>query len=314
MTIVITGGAGFIGSHLIDYLIAQKEHVICIDDLSLGNKENVKHHFSNPLFAFVCSDILNKEKIEGIFKQNNVSCVFHFAANSDIQKGMADMSVDVQKTFMTTLVLLECMKNNNVKKIIFPSSSAIYGNIHEMIEEDAGPLLPISFYGAAKLSSEAFISAWCKNNDAQAWIFRFPNVIGERATHGVIFDFINKLNDNPKELHILGNGKQEKPYLYVKDLVEGILFIWNHSKNDINYYNIGVETTTSVEKIANIIIEEMGLKNVILKYAGGEKGWQGDVPKYQYNLSKIHAMGWKAKMNSDEAVRYAVENILNKSK
>ena len=309
-TYLITGGAGFVGSHLTDYLIKENNKIVCVDDLSLGKEENIKHHKDNPLFEFIKLDILKKEKLNEIFKENKFDCVFHLAANSDIEAGSKNLSIDLEKTFMTTFNVLECMKNNNVKQIVFSSTSAVYGELNKKLDEDAGPLFPISFYGASKLSSEAYISAFCENFDIKAWIVRFPNVVGERTTHGAIHDFIKKLEKNRKELIILGDGKQKKPYLYVKDLVEGLLFVWKNSDEKINYFNLGVNSSTTVDKIAEIVVKHMGLKNVKFNYTGGDRGWVGDVPRFNYDISKINRLGWKAKRTSDEAVELAVKSEL----
>lgn len=306
MKILVTGGAGFIGSHIIDYLLKEHE-IVCIDDLSLGRIENIKHNKSNPRFKFVKMDILKKNPLEKIFRENKFDCVFHMAANSDIQEGAANLEIDLKKTFMTTFNVLLCMKDNNVKNIVFASTSAIYGEQEKQLSEDTGSLFPISFYGAAKLSSEAYISAFSANFGINAWIFRFPNVVGERATHGVIFDFIKKLQKNPSELVILGNGEQEKPYMYVKDLVEGIIFGWKNSNERINCFNLGVSTATKVHKIAETVVRRMGLRNVELKYTGGDRGWVGDVPQFSYDISKINKLGWKARRNSNEAIDMAVD-------
>lgn len=307
MNILVTGGAGFIGSHLIDYLINEGNHVVCVDDLSLGRMENIQHRQDHPRFEFIKFDILNKSELNRLFKRKKFDCIFHMAANSDIQIGGEYMNVDFEKTFLTTYNILECMKNNDIKDIVFASSSAIYGDHDGLLSEDTGPLCPISFYGAAKLCSEAYISAACENHHTKAWIIRFPNVVGERATHGVVFDFINKLKRNPKELVILGDGKQQKPYLYVKDLVEAMLFIWKNSNDAFNCFNVSVGSSTTVTRIAEIVVEEMELKGVKFTYTGGKCGWVGDVPKFQYDLTKISKSGWKANKTSDEAVRIAVK-------
>lgn len=309
--ILVTGGAGFIGSHLIDRLMQDGNSVVCVDDLSLGRPQNIQHHMGSANFKFVKLDILNKEEFNRMVRQNEFDCVFHMAANSDIQMGAKYMNVDLERTFLTTYSVLEAMKNHDVKNIVFASSSAVYGERNKLLAEDTGPLFPISFYGAAKLASEAFISASCGNN-VKAWIIRFPNVVGGRATHGVVFDFINKLKRNPKELVILGDGRQRKPYVYVKDLMEAMLFVWNNSNDSLNCFNVSVDSTTTVTRIAEIVAEEMGLEDVKFIYTGGTRGWVGDVPRFQYDISKISSLGWKAKRSSDEAIRIAVRAELGK--
>jgi len=234
MNILITGGAGFIGSHLCDALINKNHNLTVVDNLILGREENINHLNSNPNFRFIKKDLLDIIFLEELFKNNAFDVVFHMAANSDIQKGGNDPKVDYELTFMTTYNVLQCMRKLNVKQLVFASTSAIYGETNELLTENYGPLLPVSNYGASKLSCEAFISAFSASYGIQAWITRFPNVVGERLTHGVIYDFIHKLKKNSNELEVLGNGEQYKPYVYVKDIVEGIIFVWENSLEKIN--------------------------------------------------------------------------------
>ena len=195
--------------------------------------------------------------------------------------------------------------------MFFASSSTIYGETPPFaLPENYGPLLPISVYGAAKLAAEGLISSFCHTFDMQGWIFRFANVVGERGTHGVIVDFINKLRKNPKELEILGDGKQKKPYLYVKECVDGILFGFEHANEKMNFFNLGCDSITEVTRIGELVAEEMGLKNVIFRYTGGKRGWKGDVPQFQFDIEKIRKLGWKPKYNSDEAVKKAIQDLL----
>lgn len=313
MRILVTGGAGFIGSHLIDYLLAEKHRVVCVDDLSLGSMDNIAHHVGCGQFTFVKLNLLEEQALDRLFAEHGFEHVFHMAANSDIQEGAANLRVDLEKTFFTTFSTLSCMRRHGVKNILFASSSAVYGERDTPLREDSGPLFPISFYGAAKLAAEGYITACCENFGMRAWIFRFPNVVGERATHGVIYDFIRRLRDNPQELHILGDGTQKKPYLYVKDLVEAMLFVWRRAGEKINCFNIGTDSETTVSTIADIVVEEMGLANVRYRYTGGCRGWIGDVPRFTYDLRKINALGWKAGRTSDEAVRHAVRAFLGKA-
>lgn len=307
MKILVTGGAGFIGSHLVDALLDEGNEVVCVDDLSLGKVANIEHSFQKPAFKFVKLDILNKPQLDRLFEQNAFECVFHMAASSNIQSGAKFMDIDLQRTFLTTYKLLECMKKNGVPDIVFASSSAVYGELNKLLAEDTGPLQPISFYGAAKLASEAYISAACANHGFKAWVVRFPNVVGERATHGVLFDFINKLKKNPKQLLILGDGKQRKPYLYVKDIVRAILFIWKNSKQAFNCFNVSTDSTVTVDEIAQTVTRRMGLKNVEFVYTGGSRGWKGDVPSFQYDTTRIEQLGWKCPSSSKEAVELAAE-------
>lgn len=314
MNVLITGGAGFIGSHLADSLLAEGHDVVVVDDLSLGRKENIKQALTHDNFMFYHQDINNFPELLKIFAQHSFDAVFHMAANSDIAQSHANPDIDKEKTFLTTYNTLLAMKEFHVKKIIFASTSAVYGDTSEKkVDEDFGPLFPVSHYGAAKLASEGFISSFAENYGFQAWIARFPNVVGERATHGAIFDFINRLRQNPHELHVLGDGMQFKPYLYVRDLVDALLLIWKNSREKINYYNIGVDSRTRVKEIAEMVVEEMGLSARIV-YGAEHRGWIGDVPQFDYSLTKIHALGWKARNTSNEAVRKAIRHILEKSR
>lgn len=311
MNILITGGAGFIGSHLCDYLIGKGNNITVVDNMVLGRKENISHLLDNERFHFIEEDILHKEAMQEIFSKGKFEMVFHLAANSDIQKGGKNPYVDYQLTFNSTFQLLMLMKEFGVKKLFFASTSAIFGEVYGKIDEDFGPLRPVSNYGAGKLASEAFISAFSSTYNIQTWITRFPNVVGERFTHGVIFDFIKKLKNNPNELEVLGDGNQCKPYIYVKDLIDGIMYVINNTKERFNVFNLGPDSRTQVKEIAQMVIEEMNLSAAI-RYTGGDRGWVGDVPVFKYDLTKINELGWTAPHTSNESVRIAIQKGLNK--
>lgn len=311
MNIIITGGAGFIGSHLDDALIARGHQLTIVDNLVLGRKENIEHLIGNPNFRFIEADLLDMPKMREIFAEGKFDMVYHLAANSDIQKGGKDPMVDYNLTFNTTFNVLQLLKEFEIKKFFFASTSAIYGETYDVLNEDYGPLKPVSNYGAGKLASEAFISAFSSIYGIQTWITRFPNVVGERFTHGVIYDFIKKLRNNPEELEVLGNGEQCKPYVYVKDLVEAILYVIDHASEKYNVYMIGSDSRTKVKEIAAMVIEEMGL-NAKIRYTGGDRGWVGDVPEFRYDLTKINKLGWTAPHNSNESVRLAIQKALGK--
>lgn len=311
MNILITGGAGFIGSHLCDRLLNEGNKVTVVDNLVLGRKENIAHLKDNPNFTFIEEDLLHDSAMEKIFAEGQFEMVYHLAANSDIQKGGRDPRVDYNLTFNTTFHLLMLMRQFEVKKLFFASTSAIFGEAQGKFDENFGPLRPVSNYGAGKLASEAFISAFSSTYNIQTWITRFPNVVGERFTHGVIFDFIKKLHANPAELEVLGNGEQCKPYIYVKDLIDGIQFVINHSHERFNVYNLGPDSRTKVKEIAAMVIEEMGL-GASIRYTGGDRGWVGDVPEFRYDLSKVNALGWTDPKTSNDAVRTAIQKALGK--
>lgn len=311
MRLLVTGGAGFIGSHLCDALIARGHQITVVDNLVLGRKENISHLFDNSQFSFIEADLLDMDLMRQIFTEGKFDMVYHLAANSDIQKGGKDPMVDYNLTFNTTFNVLQLLKEFEIKKFFFASTSAIFGETYDVLNEDYGPLKPVSNYGAGKLASEAFISAFSSTYGIQTWITRFPNVVGERFTHGVIYDFIHKLQQNPKELEVLGNGEQCKPYVYVKDLVEGILYVIDHANEPYNVYMLGSDTRTKVKEIAAMVIEEMGLQAHV-RYTGGDRGWVGDVPEFRYDLTKVNILGWVAPHNSNESVRLAIQRALGK--
>lgn len=310
MKVLVAGGAGFIGSHLIDALLAEGNDVVCVDNFFIGTKENIAHLKDNAHFKFYEQDLTDLDKVLEIFKKEQVEYVFHLAANSDIQASAQSPMIEYKNTYSTTFILLECMRQCGVKKLFFASTSAVYGEqMGAEVSEEAVALKPISYYGGAKLGSEGIIFSFAYMNDMSVLVFRFPNVIGPRLTHGVIYDFVKRLKDDPSHLKILGDGRQSKPYIYVLDLVDAIMHFKDAPKG-VTLYNVGVETQTSVTRIAEIVCEKMGLSGIPFEYTGGRGGWKGDVPVFAYNLEKIHATGWTAHMTSDEAVAKTVEMVL----
>lgn len=308
MKAFVTGGAGFIGSHLVDCLMKQGS-VTVYDNLTSGRKEFIQHHIGKKNFSFVKADLLNLDELKSAIAGHDI--VFHLAANPDARLGNLDTSLDLHQETLATYNVLEAMRVTALKKIVFSSSGTIYGEVPvKPIEEDYGPTLPISLYGAGKLASEGLISAFCNTFDMQAWIFRFANIVGDRGTHGVIFDFINKLKKNPDILEILGDGKQEKPYLEVNDCVQGILFSLQHSNDRVNVYNLGCDSSTNVTSIARMVLEEMNLPRTKCVYTGSDRGWPGDVPQYRCDCRKVNALGWKARYTSDEAARLTVKALV----
>lgn len=310
MHVLVTGGAGFIGSHLCDALLTDERiRLTVLDNLSLGRRANLAHLADHERFRFVQGDVLDEPCLDGLFAETAFDTVFHLAANSDIAQSHNNPAVDFENTFLTTYRVLDAMRRYGVKGLVFASTSAIYGAATGALQEAYGPLFPVSHYGAGKLASEAFISSFAENYGIQTWIVRFPNVVGERATHGVIFDFLRKIRQDADVLEVLGDGQQHKPYVYVKDLVGAMVFVWENSHDRLNCFNIGVESRTRVADIARILLEESGQGREI-RYTGGSRGWVGDVPEFRYDLTKIHALGWQARLTSDEAVRTAIRRIL----
>jgi UDP-glucose 4-epimerase len=311
MKAFVTGGAGFIGSHLVDRLMAEGNQVTVFDNLSSGKKGFIKQHVGKGNFKLIKADLLDLDKVKETVERHDV--VFHLAANPEARWGIEDTELDLKQETIATYNVLESMRVNGVKKIIFSSSGTIYGETPIIpLTEDYGPVLPISLYGAGKLASEGLISAFCGTFDMYSWIFRFANVVGKRTTHGAIFDFIQKLKKNPYELEILGDGTQCKPYLHVEDCIDGILFGFRNSHNKVNVFNLGCSTATDVTTIAKMLVKEMGLSEVKFKYTGGDRGWPGDVPQVRFNVQKMSRLGWNARYTSDEAVKKAIRDILHK--
>ncbi len=310
MKALVAGGAGFIGSHLIDALLAEGDSVVCVDNFFIGTKRNIEHLKDNPNFTFYEQDLTDLDAMLSIFEKEKVDYVFHLAANSDIQASANEPMIEYKNTYSTTYILLECMRRNGVKKLFFASTSAVYGEQYDVKLTEVGvDLKPISYYGGAKLGSEGIISSYAYMNDMSVLVFRFPNVIGPRLTHGVIFDFVKRLKEDPSHLRILGDGRQCKPYIYVLDLVDAIMK-FKDVPQGVTLYNVGVETATTVTRIAEIVCEKMGLTGIPFEYTGGRGGWKGDVPMFAYDLTKIHEAGWTAKSTSDEAVEKTVESVI----
>ncbi len=311
MKVFVTGGAGFIGSHLVNRLISKGHQVSVYDNLSSGKKEFIEHHFGKDGFQFIEADALDLNTLTSSMKDHDI--VFHLAANGDIRQGIVETDLHLKQGTIASYNVLESMRINGIKKIVFSSSATVYGEAPVIpLPEDYGPLLPISLYGAGKLAAEALISAYCGTFDMQGWIFRFANIVGKRMGHGVIHDFIEKLSRNPHELEILGDGCQRKPFLYIEDCTDAILFGFTNSNECISVLNIGCSTSTDVTTIAKMVVEEIGLNGVRFKYTGGERGWPGDVPQLRFNTDKMRRLGWEAKYTSDEAARKAIRETLGK--
>lgn len=304
----ITGGAGFIGSHLVDSLI--KNGVVTVyDNLSSGSKNFIARHLKKDNFRFIKNDLLDRKSLEKAIRGSDF--VFHLAANPDIQSSVANPSLDFEQGTLATFNLLEAMRKNNVRKIAFSSSSTVFGEPKIIpTPEDYGPLLPISSYGASKLACEGLIAAYCHLYDFQAWIFRFANVVGPRLTHGAIYDFIKKLGENKKVLEVLGDGEQSKSYIHVKDCVESMIFGASRGKEQCSLFNLGTEDQTKVKDIARALLKEMGLNQTKIIFTGGKRGWEGDVPQMLLDITKLKKLGWQPKYNSRQAVLRAIRENL----
>jgi UDP-glucose 4-epimerase len=298
---IVTGGAGFIGSHLVDRLLSEGYSVTVVDNMSCGHMDNLKHHADNPHLAIHNVDIKDANRLEQLFMGYDV--VFHMAAHANIRESFADHRSDLENNLVGTLNVLEAMHKNNIRDLVFASTSAVYGEATvRPTPEDYFPV-QTSLYGASKLACEAYAEAYTEFAPMRFWAFRFANVVGERCRRGVIWDFVHKLLKNPSELEVLGDGKQSKEYLYVKDCVEGMIVGYRRAQGKVNIFNLGLEEQTLVDRVADLVIEEMGLSNVKRKYTGGPKGWIGDNPVVELSLERIKKLGWKPTVSSEEAIR-----------
>lgn len=308
MTTLVIGGAGFIGSALIRRLIKNNNNIdiVVIDKLSLGSIDNL----NESKVTFYDEDINNLEVIFKILKNhNNIHDVWHLAANSDIPAGISDVEIDLTDTFLSTVSTLKIMEKIGCKRLYFSSSSAIYGPHDKKLDEDAGPLLPISNYGAMKLASESIISAYHESYLDKVSIFRFPNVVGLPATHGVILDFIRRLKKSSDELDVFGNGTQKKVYVHIDELIDAMLYINSNTENDLNYFNIGPDDDgVTVKDIAEKTVARVS-PSAKINYGTENRGWVGDIPTFSYSVKKLKNIGYEVRNSSLDTVLKAIDEI-----
>lgn len=318
MAHLITGVAGFIGSNLAKALLSQSETVIGIDNFHLGNKNNIDEILDDPNFIFRDYDLSIIDQLDILeedLKQFEIESLWHLAANSDIQAGVEDPSVDLKLTFLTSYVSLELCRNLSAKNFIFASTSAVYGDMPGQLIKESSSTIPISNYGAMKLASEAMIGSHLEGGLERAFIFRFPNVVGFPATHGVIFDFVKKLKNFPDRLDVLGDGSQKKCYLHSDDLISAMLHCFNSSKDKgLHCFNLGPDDHgITVKSIAEKVVMAVSPSAKII-YGSGNKGWIGDVPSFKFDISKLKSEGWAPSMHSSEAIDLAIMQIVEQLK
>ena len=310
---LVTGGAGFVSVELTGRLLARGERVLCLDNLSRGKLALLAPYRDDPRFIFAEVDCANHDALMAAVAKHAaepITDAWHLAANSDIPAGVADPQVDLKDTFMTTFALLRTMKALAIPNCRFASSSAIYGDLGQRaIDEDAGPLQPISNYGAMKLASEVQIRAAVEAFLLRADIFRFPNVIGVPATHGVILDFVRRLRDDPSRLVVLGDGSQQKPYLHVRELVDAMLFIAERATHAYNVFNIGPDDKGVTVRFIAETVRDRVAPGAAIAYGEGARGWVGDVPRFHYSSERLRRFGWSPSLTSEMAIRTAVDEI-----
>ena len=314
--ILVTGGAGFIGSHLVDRLMQKGYNVTVIDNLSNGSLKNLERWADHPSFTFIEADLKDAECTAKAVKDS--STIFHFAANPEVRIGVTDPRVHFEENVVTSFNLLEAIKRKtSVKTFVFASTSTVYGKASVLpTPENYAPLVPISTYGASKLASEAFVSSYSHTFGFRALILRFANIIGPRSNHGVVVDFMRKLKDKSDSLEILGDGNQNKSYMYIEDCIDAIIHLTNvfmEEKERAEIFNIGTADQITVKRIADIVIEEMALFKVRYVFKGevnGGGGWIGDVKNMHLSIEKLVRTGWIPKHTSEQAVRLATRCLL----
>jgi UDP-glucose 4-epimerase len=311
--VLITGGTGFIGSHLADKLMSRGFSLTVLDNLSNGSLKNVERWLQDPNFTFIRADILNNRDL--VKAVGGCGIVFHLAANPEVRISTTHPEVHYEQNIQGTFNLLEAIrKGGDVKVAVFTSSSTVYGEASEIpTREDYGPLKPISVYGSSKLSCEALVAGYAQTYGFKAVIYRLANIIGPRNVHGVVYDFVRKLRKNPRELKVLGDGTQKKSYLLIDDCIDAIQIGLEKVESQVEIFNVGSEDQIDVKTVASIVIQEMGLGNVRLRFTGGVsggRGWVGDVRNMLLETSKLRSGGWKPRHNSEESVRLTVRKTM----
>jgi len=308
---LITGGAGFIGSHLANFLLSSGHVITVYDNFSNGQRWHFGANIHNPRLTIVDADVRDENVLEESMQGQDL--VFHFASNADIARAVKEPDIDFSNGTLLTRCVLEAMRKKNVRNIVFTSGSGVYGEVPDYpVDEDFSPMIPVSTYGAQKLASEALISAYSFMFDMRGMVFRFANVVGPQQTHGVAYDFLLKLTQTPNVLSIMGDGTQSKPYIHVSDVICAFMSIIDSNNNKIGYeyYNVASTDFLTVNQIADLVCNKMGLANVKYQYSGGSRGWKADVPLYRLDTSKIRSKGWVNKYDSYSAVLDAVESMI----
>ena len=306
----ITGGAGFIGGHVTDYLLSNRPcEVTVYDNFSTGRHEHLERWHTDKRLKVVEADACDEKRLTAEMQGHDF--VYHFAANSDIARAQVDPGIDFRNGTIPTNNVLEAMRLNGVKRIVFTSGSGVYGEVgKEPVAELYDRMIPVSTYGACKLACESLISAYSFMFDIVGTVFRFANVVGSRQTHGVAYDFINRLAADGTRLKIFGDGTQCKPYIHVEDVIAAFMLMEEHQTSGYDVFNVGTEDQLTVKEIADLVCERMGLKGVRYEFTGGERGWKADVPFYRLNTNKIRALGWRNLRDSKGAALASIDAMV----
>jgi len=307
--VLVTGGAGFIGSHLVDKLIEEGYSVKVIDNLSSGSLENLSKHKDDPKLELIIGDLKKPEDISKAM--DGVNTVFHYAANPEVRVSTMNPEIHFNENIVATFNLLEAIRKSDIKEIVFASSSTVYGEPEVIPVSEDAPIKPVSVYGASKAACESLIHAYSKLYSIKAVIIRYANVVGPRLRHGVIWDFIKKLREDPNQLEILGDGKQEKGYIYIDDAVEATIMAWKKTEH-FDVYNVASNDWITVDEIADLVIESMKLKDVRRVYSPVLHGigWPGDVKKIALKIDKLKSIGFTPKKSSREAIKATAEAMI----
>jgi UDP-glucose 4-epimerase len=311
--VCVVGGAGFIGSHFVDRLLATRtiDAVVVFDNFSSGREWHLHAHAKDPRLRVVRGEVADLESL--VSAMTGADTVIHLASNPDIARAATEPSVDFDNGTLLTHRVLEAMRLSGARLILYASGSGVYGDLGEVeADEDHGPLLPISTYGASKLAGEAMICAYCHMFDLRGCIFRFGNVVGPRQTHGVGYDFVRRLSKDPEHLTILGDGRQSKSYIHVSDVVEAVLLAALRGPSPLATYNVATGDYITVDEIAHLAVQVVGLEaaGTTFEFSGHDRGWRGDVPVVRLNTSRIRALGWKNAMSTREALSRSLEALV----
>ena len=312
-TAMITGGAGFIGSYIAEKLVENGTDTKVIDNLVTGKKENLSKCFDQDNFSFLEYDLGNLDGIENHL--GDVDILFHFAADPEVRTGYSKPEDSFEQNIVNTFNLLQKIKQSKIKKIVFASSSSVYGDAKIIpTNEEYGPLSPISHYGASKLACEAMVSSFCHNYNIEGVILRLANVIGLRGRHGLIWDLVHKLKINQDELELLGDGKQTKSFIHISDAIDGIFFSLNNLQDKVEVFNLGSEDSVEIMDVAKIVCKNMGLNEIKINLTGGVddgRGWKGDIKIAHLDISKLKNLGWRPKLSSLEAADVTSQEIID---